>query len=383
MTNSSVWSGTTGTLQRNVYQGAWTNWSRGSIMGATLTLDRVYGNLLIAFTATFVGIVATAAWRVSCLCFHRIYSTPSPQDALHHQRQAGWYPRSTIVVHWGRFHLLITMVSVLRNSPSAASGFWTMSQLAWTWRGGSTKSLARTLPALALSALCFCLFTAAAAFSSSISSGVGNEVLLDGQGCGTVSLGVLAKVTPETLSELQAYASRAINNAVNYAQECYSSNATGNFGCTNFIKSHLPSTMNDQAACPFQDGMCRSNQSNLLLDSGCLDSREHFGLNMPDSQRIFFRTTMHCAPLTTEGFSKNIRTPVNNYTQYFYGPHSEKANFTWQTEDINTQYTKAKDNSQEYLAADTKLREVIIVNSQRKCCVPNLEIIIDCAKIWR
>lgn len=57
-------------------------------MGATLTLDRTFGNLLIAFTATFVGIVATATWRVSCLCFHRIYSSSDPRDTLHHQRQA-------------------------------------------------------------------------------------------------------------------------------------------------------------------------------------------------------------------------------------------------------------------------------------------------------
>lgn len=62
-------------------------------MGATLTLDRAYGNLLIAFTATFVGIVATATWRLSCLCFHRIYSTSDPRDALHHQKQASKCPK--------------------------------------------------------------------------------------------------------------------------------------------------------------------------------------------------------------------------------------------------------------------------------------------------
>lgn len=44
-------------------------------MGATLTLTQVYGNLLIAFAAVFVGIVATATWRVPCLCIHRNYST--------------------------------------------------------------------------------------------------------------------------------------------------------------------------------------------------------------------------------------------------------------------------------------------------------------------
>lgn len=60
-------------------------------MGATLTLDRTYGNLLIAFTATFVGLVATAFWRIACLIFHRNYSTSDSRDALHHQRQASEY----------------------------------------------------------------------------------------------------------------------------------------------------------------------------------------------------------------------------------------------------------------------------------------------------
>lgn len=227
-----------------------------------------------------------------------------------------------------------------------------MSKLVWTWRHDSQQLLARTLPALALSGLCFCLFTVAAGLSSSISSGVGNEVLLDGHGCGVVYTG---SSTPETVSSLHGYVSQTINNAVNYAQECYSSNATGNFDCTNFIKDHLPGTMDDQAGCPFQEGMCRSNQSNLFLDSGYLDSREHFGLNTPGDQRILFRTTMHCAPVNTEGFSENVSTPVKNYTQYFYGPYVENVNFTWQIEDMNAQYPPAEGNRLDSWAADMGL----------------------------
>lgn len=36
-------------------------------MGATLTLDRRDGNLLIAFTAVFVGIVTERLWRIACV----------------------------------------------------------------------------------------------------------------------------------------------------------------------------------------------------------------------------------------------------------------------------------------------------------------------------
>lgn len=229
-----------------------------------------------------------------------------------------------------------------------------MTKLAWTWRHESPELLARTLPALVLSGLSFCLFTVAAGFSSSISSRVGNEVLLDGNNCGVVKR--LGQTATTSQSFLNGFISQTFNNAANYAQECYSSNATGDFDCTNFIKDHLPGTMDDQASCPFQDGMCRSNKSNILFDSGYLDSREHFGMNTPDNQRIFFRTTMHCAPVTTEGFSKNVSTPVNNYTQYFYGPSVKNMNFTWQTEDMNAQYIRKQDNQQYLWAANVGLR---------------------------
>lgn len=357
MTNSSVWAVTTESVRYNVYQGVWTNWSRGRIMGATLTLDRTYGNLLIAFTATFVAIVASASWRICCFCFHRIYSTSDPRDALHHQRQASECPQRTwfrvTTVHRTGCKPLTLKFPVLRNSSSAASAFWTMCKVVWTWRRDSKQLLLRTLPALVLSGLCFCLFTVAAGFSSTISSGMGNEVVLNGDSCGVV---FMANSSATTVSPIKAYLSQSINNAANYAQECYSNNPTGNFDCTNFVKKHLPGTMDDQAECPFQDGMCRSDQSKLLLDSGYIDSREHCGLNTPDSQRIFFRTRLHCAPLNTAGFSENVSTPVNNYTRYFYGPSVENLTFTWQAEDLTAQYIRPQDNKLDRMAATMGLR---------------------------
>lgn len=98
MTNSSSWAGTAQAAKYNVHLGTWVNYSRGRIMGATLTLDKTSGNLLIAFTATFVGIVTAALWRIACLLFHRIYSTPEPRDTLHHQRQAGKSPINILKV---------------------------------------------------------------------------------------------------------------------------------------------------------------------------------------------------------------------------------------------------------------------------------------------
>lgn len=75
------------TLHYKVHLGVWTDWSRGRVLGATLTLDRQQANLLIAFTASFVVFVGSRFWHILCLFLHQIYSTSDLRDALHHQRQ--------------------------------------------------------------------------------------------------------------------------------------------------------------------------------------------------------------------------------------------------------------------------------------------------------
>lgn len=74
-------------LQYEVQLGLWTDWSRGRVLGQTLTLDREQANLLIAFTASFVVFVGARFWRIICLFLHQVYSTSEPRDTLHHQRQ--------------------------------------------------------------------------------------------------------------------------------------------------------------------------------------------------------------------------------------------------------------------------------------------------------
>lgn len=74
-------------LDYKVRLGDWTNWSRGPVWGATLTLNRQQGSFLIAFTAFFVTVVATRFWRLACSILHRNLSVEEPRDDLHYQRQ--------------------------------------------------------------------------------------------------------------------------------------------------------------------------------------------------------------------------------------------------------------------------------------------------------
>lgn len=295
----------------DVYCGVWTNWSRGQILGATLTLSRNDGNLLIAFLAFFVTVVGTQLWRIFCFAFHSLFSSESPKDGLHHQRQA-----------------------LLRNSGTAAAGIFTMVQLLWAWRQTAKDLYRRILPILIGTALFACAFAVASGFSSRVSTSAGNEVLLSGTNCRALNdSSGLSTMERETL-KFPFYA-KTIAAASNYAQQCYSSNATtGSLECSIYIKKHLGTSSIRNASCPFQSGACRSENSSLLLDTGLLDSNDDFGLNAPPDQRFQYRRRLHCAPLATEGLtSQHNISSDRSYTRYHFGRMTSReitGNYTYE-----------------------------------------------------
>lgn len=228
---------------------------------------------------------------------------------------------------------------VLRNSVSAVSTLWASLQLAWCWRAVADGYLARTLPTIIFAVSAFCAFTIAGGFTSSISSAIGKDVLIDGSQCGTVESDAF---TGDTLAVIWPWYSQSVNNVANYAQQCYSSNATGNLDCATFVKTRLQISSDLNASCPFTDDLCRSQDSNLLLDSGLISS-DDLGLNMPRDQRMFHRHVLQCAPLSTDGFSSQASTERNNYTRYWYG-NAIRWNWTYEAENISQKYVRQLDN---------------------------------------
>lgn len=302
-------------MDPKVYIGTWINWSRGPVMGSTLTLTKGNGNLVIAFTAFFIGFISSRAWRIISFTLHRFYSTPDKsRDTLYYQRQA-----------------------ILRNSETPGWSFWTLCQVGWAWRGLKSPSwrnhpIVVILPALLWSTICIVTFAIASGFSAQISTGVGNEVLIEGSNCGLVAAAPPDPSRPLTGTELlvaKDYVRRR-SDAVNYAQQCYDSplssrNTDGNhdevgvFDCNSFVIPSLTGTVDTNARCPFADGICRTENSNLLLDTGYVDSHEQLGSNAPIDERILMRQRYHCAPLRTDGFSRNMSKNGKDYTRYSYG----------------------------------------------------------------
>lgn len=143
-----------------------------------------------------------------------------------------------------------------------------------------------------------------------------------------------------------------ISNFLPSAQQCYTANL-GVFDCTYFVKNTLPSKVDYRAPCPFPGEICRSHSSNILLDSGYIDSVKDQGINGPQDESIQFRTVLHCAPLETQGYVSNEATPSNNYTNYHYGPLMDAStdgsgleyqNATITVESTYSQYAKQEEN---------------------------------------
>ncbi|KAI0424132.1 hypothetical protein F5Y09DRAFT_353746 [Xylaria sp. FL1042] len=301
------------TSNYHVRLGLWTNWSQGSILGPTLTLHPMPGGLLTAFTAVFITMVATRFWRISCLLLHWHFSTHDKCDMVHHQRQA-----------------------IFRNTESSVSGLILLVKITHAW--GRQKSLRRILPFIIYAVLCFAGFSIASIFSSAISSLSRKEILIDGSHCGTVDITGLS--TQEYAQVYGPWKSAIVNNAASYAQQVYSPNSTGTVRAPLFVKNKLRTIINTDATCPFE-GLCRSNTSNLFLDTGYLNIIDDLGVNLPRDQSILYRRAARCGPLITENRSEPTDLyGLSNYTGYKYGPSfldGDGSNYTVIVRDVYSQ----------------------------------------------
>ncbi|KAI3317212.1 hypothetical protein HD806DRAFT_541470 [Xylariaceae sp. AK1471] len=299
-----------------VHLGLWTNWSRGRVLGATLTVTREDATLLIAFTSTFIAFVATRVWRSFCFFLHRCYSTSTPQDAAYHQLQA-----------------------ILRNSSVAEDGLQLSLNLLST-KHKQRRYHQRILLVILVGLLLVVSFTIIGGFSSRIATS-DNEVLIESARCGYLYGG---KVSDEQeYYNVVSYMAKKTNNAANYAEQCYS-DAAGQFDCDNYVVQRINSSVDMNATCPFDSRICLNNGANIRIDSGYINSHILLGLNAPTTERILWRNVLHCAPLATNGFTSQDSQSLTNDTLFHYGNYTSltgNTDYVYRVHDLASQYGPA------------------------------------------
>ncbi|KAF2108321.1 hypothetical protein BDV96DRAFT_652889 [Lophiotrema nucula] len=289
-----------------VYTGIWINRSLGGAYGATITIDREKGGFLIAFLALYVATSGRSFWKLMRFYLHHAFSSKNHPDGVYHQRQA-----------------------VLRNTQLPEDAAIELLNASIAWRKRAYKGHRRILPSAAAAALLYVAFAIAGIFSSNVTATSLNEVLLSGKDCGPV-----LNVTGDDvlLNDFRTYKAQKLNNALDYASQCYRRNETSQSDrCEILPRARLRYTVNSNASCPFSDEMCVvDNNNSISLDTGYLDSIDHLGINA--APHFQYRHVRRCAPIVTEGYAKlhiDDQDPSVQFLRYYYGASNDSFLYQW------------------------------------------------------
>jgi hypothetical protein len=154
-----------------------------------------------------------------------------------------------------------------------------------------------------------------------------NEALISGRDCGVLPWDDVGDTN--TVDPLMQYYTQVGTKSFSYAAQCYNGTKAQRVGsCNAFTQTVLPLTIVKNASCPFAEEVCISNASNLVIDTGHLDSDRHLGLNV--GPRFTLRHRNHCAPLRTQEYTETItdKDSGRHFLTYKYGSLTKSANVT-------------------------------------------------------
>jgi hypothetical protein len=275
----------------SIYTGPWINWSRGLVLGSTITLSARNGAILTAFIATFVTIVGAQLWKILCFILHQSRASQEPEDGLYHQQQ-----------------------NVFRNSNTPGGAAWSFMLQSWYWRGRARHSTLRSLPWALFSILYIVIFAVLSVFGSSeAAKAAGRDRLIRDSQCGYWSM----DGSETGQGSFEAKLLRDSQNAAAYARDCYDGDIDP-LKCNTYATPHIKWD-GKKADCPFKDGICYPNNT-YQMDTGLMDSHHDLGINAPQEERLKYRRVTTCSILKGQGYAND-----NNKTQpvtWNYGPTS-------------------------------------------------------------
>jgi hypothetical protein len=267
-------------LEDNVHIGFWINWSRGQVLGSTITLSKNHGGVLTAFLAIVISFTAASTWVIIAFAIHRHFSSMEKEDSIHHQRQV-----------------------ILRNSRSGFLALRNFAGMIWARRNHKSSQLHwRVMPLVILAFLVLGLFAAASILSSQIANSMGNEVLLSGKHCGWRSLRQNALSTATTTQETYNFEKTVAD--MNYVDVCYRGKVTKG-DCNIYVKSRLTYNITRNVECPFpgKERICQDLSNTVRFDTNYHDIHHDLGLNTRPEERFLWRTVTDCTPIRTEEYS--------------------------------------------------------------------------------
>src|SRR5438552_1086230 len=103
-----------------IYEGAWINWDRNSVFGATITLTSTRATILVALIALFLKVTGDRCWAIIRFALHQLSITQEAPDGLGAQQRV-----------------------ILKNTGSDIATMWKFLQLTYFWRSRAPLVLPR------------------------------------------------------------------------------------------------------------------------------------------------------------------------------------------------------------------------------------------------
>jgi hypothetical protein len=315
-----------------IYEGIWTDWSRGKAWGLTWTLCPTQAIILTNALAVFVTISGIRLWTILRFILYDFSAS----------KQQGMSP-----------HLRKRQV-ILRNAGSDLATAWLMLNLACSSRRRYANRRRWSTYAIGLFAIIYTvLFWIAGVFSNKAISATKDgrsAVLARSKKCGIWNETYRAIAQDSLFSNEFEYGLFVQNAAkerydiqlsLGYAQDCYLSPVSADGmspSCNTLKSSRLDWTVSD-GSCPFASHLCRKDSEVIVLDTGLIDSHEDLGINASPRDRLKYQKRTTCAVLDDNGYIQGWDGSITNSSSpkpapdtafAYYGPSLYKeGNWTY------------------------------------------------------
>lgn len=263
-----------------IHTGFWIDHSRGSMLGATLSLDSRLGAQLISAAAITVQIIGFFFFAIIAFIIHQVRA----------RRLIDNEPSGQVQV-------------ILRNSSGPPNVLCNILKVINAARGRKARMPSSAVAVAIVTGLTYSSFLVAGVFVGQIATPSYDRpcVLMKPGTCGYLYF-------PDTRDGLRTWNSIAMNTseiAKQYARQCYSGLGVwgSTISCSVYAVPQLEyDILHDNQACPIpHPAACfptGASGSPIALRTKPLDSHRDMGVNAPKKDRMTLQLEVTCAPLT-------------------------------------------------------------------------------------
>lgn len=288
----------------SIYIGPWTDHSRGSPYGQTITITSQHGDVLISVLSLYVAFVGGAFWSLIAVAIHQCSVGRGTTDELHEQYQIAY-----------------------RNIEPPSRLAWNLLAILWSHRRTPPANrpkhpVRRFLRRVFFPVLVGGGFTASSVLVSQVArpSYGTSDVLIRGGSCGLLEFSGNATSPKDGIFSAGELLRNRTLQARTYARACYSADAQLH-DCSIYSSKNLRYSTSS-STCPFADEIDHSicgatNNRSLLIYTDLLDSNRDLGINIPERDSIAAQYNLTCAPINVTNHLQ-IKRIGGNVDYIFY-----------------------------------------------------------------